>query len=308
MIEMNNLAFRSSSPLKNVQNLEALQRREDLYSPDNFYFGFESSNLSFFDIMNDHRPLAVKYGSVLMVYNQSVAGASFDLYWIDVQKKQLVSLINIKTKPQDNDLIEEIIPFEFKKPYFNHSRDDELIAEQPTSSQDPLFFLAYTIEQLTIGVWPDNEQYQQLSGAIDEIQRKSYSNSEITCANLPLLQHQLHREEFAPSVEHFVTPYSLTDGNPDLGIGLLLKRHPVTITARIINDEYPRIELIIPDEIEEERYMAVYNTRDPELFSQLNEVLTDSKQLSALLKTHFPERIARYFAQQDIQQGPTLSK
>lgn len=272
-----------------------MQLREDLYRQDNFYFGFDSSNNSYLNLINSYRPLAVKYGSVFMIYNHSATETAFDLFWIDNQHKQLVSLIQITTKPEDSHLMSTVLPCSFDRPYRRHF--DRL--HQAADEVDNL--LALWMERLTKGVWPNEEEYEQLIEYLALSQGDLNKGSAITCANLPVLQQQLQNRKSTPDTDDFVTPYSLIDGNPDLDIDELLSRNPTTITIRKINDEYPRIEVIIPDEGQEERYMAIYKTKDPDLFVQLEEGLGDSKKLSSLLKEQFPERIGKYFSQQGIQ-------
>jgi hypothetical protein len=291
MIELVDLMKKPSSPLVCMDDVNALKERRELYSGENFYFGFESSNYSFLNIINNHQPLGIKYGTVLAIYQRDVDGITFNLYWIDFSHKELIPLFNITGKPADVSLFNKILPFSFTESYLNRFSDEEKLSPADATT----YQLMDALKQLTAGNWLDAEDYEKLKVAIKDIM--SNSSCTITCADLLTLQQELTMMAGTVTAEDFVTPFCLSNCNPDLYVQELITRNPNTITLRKINnDNYPRIELIIPGA----DYTAVFEKQDPKLYLDLQNALTDTRQASCILREHFKSEVGEYLERQGV--------
>lgn len=303
MIELNELKRHNSSPLTLLGKHELMEQRRDLYSRENFYFGFESSNASFLDIIGNHKPLGIKYGPIFCLYHPTHNERSVELFWIEPDTKQLISLMTLKASAKDSGLVKAVLPFSFTSVYDEcyQSEDEEI---KPDSA---LYPLALVINQLTQGIWPDKTQYENLKKILTLIDKKM--SATLTCIDLPAMEKSLVREKITPTADDFVSPLSLTNANENLPINVLLKLHPDTITLRLVNDNYPRVEIHIPGKQVKIHFEAVFKSEESQLFDDLSNSLADTKTASALLKTHLKDKLEEYFAEQgfDSPAAPSAS-
>ena len=158
MIMVGMLDMHSSSPTSIFGDLAALAKRHDLYSGDDFYFGFTSSNHTFLDIIGGQQPLAIKYGPIFSIYRQdSVAGYLCETYYIDVKTRALLPIINIAAKPLAAGVFKRLLLWSFTD-FYGQAADPSVQMDKPKeSSIDHEEMIPSVIEQLAKSRWPDDD-------------------------------------------------------------------------------------------------------------------------------------------------------
>ena len=117
MILISDLIGHPSSPRNIYSNLNALAERRDLYEGEDFWFGFDSSNKNFLDIIGGQQPLAIKHGPILSLYQRSVEGEECRTYYIDVAAKKLHPIIRIQASTSQIHDLRALLPWSFRDTY-----------------------------------------------------------------------------------------------------------------------------------------------------------------------------------------------
>lgn len=301
MISLSFLNLHSSSSVKIYENLNALAQRSDVYTGDDFYFGFDSSNQGFLDIIGGHRPLAIKYGPSFSLFQRDITGTRYEMYYIDVKNKCLLPIIRMSAKSQGLANIRQMLPFSFANFYTqslksSKSSDDEKDIEASSFEDD----VHGVLEVLADNQWPSALQIEKMLAAIQAILSKDQHLS-ITVSDILALKAQMQTEIVKKACdEDFVADYYPFYDTARIDIDFLLERHKALITVREVNDKYPRIEVIIPDTNKEDEYQAVFKSKDADLYEQLRNARVDTKAMSALLKLHFHEKLEGFLSKQGI--------
>jgi hypothetical protein len=299
MISVNLLDSHSSSPLRIFNHLQELAKRDDLYSGKDFYFGFDSSNMTFLDMIGEHQPLAIKYGSILSLYQRKVEGATCSIYYIDLYSRQLLPLMNIQAMPAATDIFTQLIPFSFIDFYLERTEPQvervELNPNNPLTAEQVIQSL---IEQMAVKQWPDANIMSRISQSVQEIRSKEQGITN-ELANLPQLKERISQERPSPLSGVIVAPYNPLFDNQRIAFDSLMEANPMHISVRQIDDRYPRIEVISPKSVGH-NYTAIYQTVNPDLYELFKANLGRSSELEALLKEHFSE-IANDYASTSVQ-------
>ena len=295
MLMVSLLDAHSSSPLKIYKDLKALALRKDLYTGDDFYFGFDSSNHNFLDIIGGHQPLAIKHGPMLSLYRQGVDGYSYDAYYIDVNTKTLLPVINITAKPSDSATFTQMLPWSFIDFYLKASEpsvsEKETVAKETKPSSEQM--IQAMLEQLATSRWPEVRALSQLPSEVIALKSR-VKDLEITLADLPALKQKVQDPVKKAGSNDFIAHYNPFFDNSRISIDFLKSSNPKQITVRKINDKYPRIEIIAPELPVDKHFSAVYESRSPAIYKSFQDCLGKPEEVTELLKEHFPEVLAHY--------------
>ena len=302
MITIGMLDLHPSSPRAAYGNLGALAQRTDLYTGDDFYFGFASSNHTFLDIIGGHKPLAIKHGPIFSIYRHDVSdGYSCQTYYIDVKNKTLLPIIAIIAKPSAAGVFNRLLPWLFIDFYLQASMKSSVVLEVSDEHEiSPEEMIRSALEQMAKNSWPDNDKLNAMGEAVATIASRE-NDLNITLVDLPKLSAQMKIEQMAPVVDDFVAPYNPFYDNYRVDLDFVMENNPERITVRQVNDQYPRIEVIIPGASAGNGYAAVFKKHDLALYNELQAALAQPKLISRLLVEHFPEIVSQYFTKHQFE-------
>ena len=296
MLMVRLLDLHQSSPMKIYGDLKLIAERKDLYTGDDFYFGFDSSNHNFLDIISGKQPLAIKHGPILSLYRHNVDGYSYDAYYIDVKTKALLPLINIRAKPLSSDIFEQLLPWSFSGFYEADILDTREPVPEPVTpekaSQEseltPKKMVSNLLELLASSFWPDDSMLSLLPAAVTKLNAFS-KDLVLTLVDISALKRNVQVAGKKTGDDDCIAPYNPFFDNQRINIAFLQRVNPSQITVRKINDKYPRVEIIAPRLPKGNRYLAVYERTSPETYKKLTNSLDDPKAIAELLNEHFPE-------------------
>lgn len=288
MIPISLLAAHPSSALAAYNNVEQLENREDLYSGDDFYFGFNSSNHTFLDIIGGKQPLAIKHGPTLSLYEENVAGCTYSIYYIDPLKKTVHPLMTISAEPGETYVVQQLLPWSFVDFYLHATvpitESVTPSGNSPTEEQ----IVQNTIAQLATNNWPNDQEILNLNNATTALSTKN-TNIKITLTDIKALREKMIPEILPTTNVDFITPYSPFYNNPRLPTDFFTEKFPERITIRVVEDNYPRVEIIAPGLSNNNFYTAIYKKTSPELYEQFVESQSKNEELSKLLQKEFPD-------------------
>lgn len=296
MISVSMLDAHHSSPKKDYGDFEALSKRRDLYTGKDFYFGFDSSNKTFLDIIGGKQPLAIKYGPILAIYRQHMDGYEFKVYFINANDNLLHPIIGMTTQAKASATLERCMPFSFQDFYLETSdplavKDEQVIKSEHTSPED---VIRGTIEQLAkSNYWPGEMEFEPLRRVVDELNEGENVSIELL-ADFETLTNVKPETLSPPSIDNFMSPYNPFCDNPRVSVEELRANNPGRITVRQIHGRYPRIEIIAADVGDEDNFNAIFQSKTPELYDRFKESLKDPDALKELLEAHFPALISQY--------------
>lgn len=288
MIPISLLAAHPSSPLGAYNNVEQLEKREDLYSGDDFYFGFNSSNHTFLDIIGVKQPLAIKHGPTFSLYQENVTGCSYSIYYIDSLKKALHPLMTISVEPGESYTVQQLLPWSFVDFYLHAtvSVTESVSPRGDTPTEEQI--VRNTIAQFATNNWPNDQEILDLNRAITTLGTKN-ANIKITLADIKVLREKMTPEIPSTTNVDFITPYSPFYNNPRLTTDFFTEKFPERITIRVVEDNYPRVEIIAPGLSNNNFFTAIYKKTSPELYEQFVDSQSKSEELSKLLQKEFPD-------------------
>jgi hypothetical protein len=173
MFKVGTLNRHSSSKRNLIDNIDELATRIDLGTPDDFYFGFASSNYSFFDIINNKAPLALKVGNTLSLYQKGTDGQSLKIYLIDKSESPaLHEVIQLIASPRGTSEFNRSNPFDFNDSYLRRTKQEiegTTKHEESTLYDMARRFLCDVLDSKLI----DSEQLEKMSSAAKEISDNS---------------------------------------------------------------------------------------------------------------------------------------
>lgn len=288
----------SSSPAKiltHPNKIKLLAQRSDLYHGEDFYFGFDSSNHNFIDIIEQQEPLAIKYGQTLSLYHHTSNRTVYDLYFIEEKSRQLIPMIKLEAQAIDNGLVKYLIPFEFVDLYERvYNKNDIVLEDEEYSEPEQLISLFF--KKLLLGDWPTEQESRHFQKAIHDLENDTTCRCQLE--NLQWIRTSRQKQK-EPNENDFVAMNPFYD-NARIELASLIKNNPECITVREIKDNnYPRIEIAVPIINMSEQYEIVFQKENPVLFQDLHHALEhgDTTNLSHLLKQHYPEKIQHYFSE-----------
>ena len=295
MLRVNLIDRHQSSPMTINKDIAALAKRNDLYTGEDFYFGFDSSNHTFFDIISANEPLAIKHGPTLSLYQRMDNQHSISMYYVDASNKKLTHVISITAKSEDTlSGFNSMLPWSFKDFYLQMTEPPleggAEIANKPLSPEQQIELL---MEQLATNKWPSEEQINALTDAKNKILAREQDIT-IDLANLNQLKKNLELESKKPSPDCIIAPYNPFYDNVRISTEFLSKTNPDHITVRQLGNPYPRIEIISPKSQGDDSYSAVYESAQPDLFKSLQKALANTDELVELLSEYFPEIVDTY--------------
>lgn len=294
MLRLNLIDRHPSSPMNIYNHIDALATRKDLYTGDDFYFGFDSSNHTFIDIIRANEPLAIKHGPTLSLYQRTNSGYSISMYYIDTNKQALRPVLTITAKPDALHTFRSVLPWSFTDFYLEMTESrPEVIGVESAESLSSEYMIESLIELLATNRWPDVELNSRLTEATNDIMERDKEIS-ITLADLNQLKTQIELGNKKPDPECCVAPHDPFHDTPRLDQDYISEVNPNHITVRLIKDRYPRIEIISPKSEGDDSYTPVYEKSSPELFKSLHEALSDTQTLTELVTEHFPAVVATY--------------
>ncbi len=294
MINISMLDSHHSSPTHAYGDMTALAKRVDLYSGDDFYFGFASSHRTFLDIIGGHQPLAIKHGPTLSIYQHDTAGYTCLMYYIDVKNQALLPVISMMSKSSFEGNFNRLIPWSFVSFYPRYPHKPSADQDTTPGEESPEERICSVLETLAENDWPDNHLLSQLTMTIDELTSHE-SDLDIHCADLLELKTKMMIVPQKPSINTFVADYNPFYDNYKIDLDFIMDKNSEQITVRQVNDAYPRIEVIIPKPDGWE-YCPVFKNKTPALFSTLHAALDQPHNMSHLLREHFPEEVEAYLA------------
>jgi hypothetical protein len=290
MIPISLLAAHPSSPLGAYNNVEQLEKREDLYSGEDFYFGFNSSNHTFLDIIGEKQPLAIKHGPTVSFYQENVTGCSYSIYYIDPFKKTLYPLMAISAESGEIYSVQQLLPWSFVDFYLHATvADTESVPPTPGEEQT----IQNIMTQLVTNNWPNDQEILDLNHAISTLNTKNAS-IKITFTDIKALREKMIPEILPTTKVDFITPYSPFYNNPRLSTDFFTEKFSERITIRVVEDAYPRIEIIAPGLSNNNFFSAIYKKTSPELYTQFVELQNKSEELSKLLQKEFPDVVTDF--------------
>lgn len=302
MIGIGRLDKHSSSPTAAYMDLAALTKRPDLYTGDDFYFGFASSNHTFLDIIGAREPLAIKHGPIFSIYRHDGAdGYSCHTSLIDPFTKELLPLISMMaapTNPSAASTFRQLLPWEFSDTYVDSFVPPEAGEEKRELGPESTIFIV--LEQLANNNWPDAPQIRQLPEAIATILEKT---KDLT---IELSDIAAYRERFcipskAPKRDDFIAPYHPFHDNLRLSIDFIMSEAPSRITVRQVGGAYPRIEVIMPGLPAKEAVIFVAKADQDALYRTYRDSLNNPKKMHELLIAHYPKQVEAYLLKQGLE-------
>ncbi len=165
-------------------------------------------------------------------------------------------------------------------------------AEEPLSPEE---IISAFIETLAKNAWPDDDQITGISEAITTIM-SSEKGLDMTLYDLPCTPIEYKQ----PTMDDFIAPYNPLFDRASLDIGFLLEKNPQHISVRLVNDRYPRVEVMAPNLPSDKMYAAIYQRTNMTLYHQLKASLTDPLLMSQLIRENFPEMVSLYFEIQSL--------
>lgn len=294
MINLSHLRLHHSSSQKIYGDYEAIAKRVDLYTGDDFYFGFDSSNSSFLEMVGEYQPLAIKHGPTLTLYKVTGDGAECSVSYIDDSKKKIIPLFHIHAKSVASiQLFHQTQPWYF--PDFSLLEFGSMEVQTQPSEKDltPYDIISQLIEFLAQNQVPSDVQIQALHDAIQKVNAHDNGLS-ISIENLDWLKDKLTKQMTRPPSDKDFVTYNVFYNNPRLRIGFFQAFNLERITVRQILDDYPRIEVIIPLLPVSERYLVIFKNEDKILYEALQKAMPEPLVLCELLKQRFPESINQY--------------
>jgi len=302
MIIISLLDIHPSSPKKIYKNLDELAKRADLYTGDNFYFGFESSNSTFLDIIGGQQPLAIKYGPILSLYQRSVDDIDCYTYYIDVANQTLCLVLEMQAKPTANLTLQSILPWLFVDAYLHATETLSGPSQEEAVEPSEEKKIQLILEQLAINRWPSEEAIALLSELTQSVLNREDS-LKMTWGDLLAIKQKTQVKQANPSSNNIVATYNPFYDSVSVDIDFLLAQNPSHITIRQVNDSDPRIEILSPKLNEDERYEAIYKKSSPNLYQSFQEALNNPKQLTTLLKEHYKDLVERFLTTHSIAQS-----
>lgn len=296
MIRINELDRHHSSPSTDYADFEALAKRYDLYTGEDFYFGFASSNRSFLDIIGAHQHLAIKHGPILSIYRQDGAlSYSCETAFIDPLRRELLPFMRLRaeaSEPTSSKAFRQLLPWTFSDSYVDSFVPsisvDEKLSGTPESSVSKL------LEQLANNVWPNDHDISRFPLDIAAI-LESTKGLSIDLVDLMTLKTRLMRPVMPATADNFMTPYDPFDDNVRVSIDELVIKNPTRITVRQVVGDFPRVEIIIPGmSLSEKQVFFVSKSEQNDLYHQFFESLTDSIAVQDLLMRHYPDQLSNY--------------
>ena len=301
MIDLSFLNLHPSSPVKILGNMDTLAKRNDLYTGEDFYFGFDSSNQSFLEMVGGKHPLAIKHGPTLSIYHQSIDGYHYEMHLIDYQAKALVPVIDIKAKPTEAAVFRSLLPFHLTDFYRNFYDKTGRRTEVDKVSVDNLArFISSSLESIVKTGKLSQENVERLPKVASGLDACT-----VSLGNIKLLAAKSAQPR--PTSEDFVTAYDPFVSNARIEISELLKMNPSRVTVREINGNYPRMEIIIPGLAEDKSCVFVFKSNEKDLYLQLQSALPEARIMQDLLNQHFPEQMTEYFANEGFSAGSVTS-
>ena len=305
MIDIGMLDRHPSSPTKACGNPDALAQRLDLYTGDDFYFGFASSNHTFLDIIGGHQPLAIKHGPILSLYHHHGAGGyTCQTYYIDAKAKALLPVIHIVANPVAVGIFEQLLPWSFTDFYLHtldHSDEQETTSDRGPGAEESV---RSVLDKLAKNGSPDDGEISRLHDAVASI-LAGQDGLNITLGDFAELKRCTQQECKVPSADDFVADYNPFYNNVKIPISFLREKNANLITVRQINDRFPRIEAIVPG-VSRDGLLAVFKAKNSALYSALQTSLAEPAAISRLLKEHFPERVEQYYVENGIHSPQAL--
>jgi hypothetical protein len=293
-----------SSTLRILKDINSLAQRKDLYTGDDFYFGFDSSNDNSVKIIRDRQPLAIKHGPIFSIFVNDADGCRYDAYYIDVKTKALLPVLSITAQTTAAEFVAQLLPWSFVDFYLQARIPDtiepvpETITPEQASQKSELTpekLIYNLIELLATNYWPDDAVLNLLPSAVTKLNvgRKDIA---ITLADMADLKQKMLSVAKNTGANDFIAPYNPFFDNLRISIDFLEQSNPKQITVRKINDKYPRIEIIAPGLPQGKHYQAVYESVSSELYNNLVLSLDNPQEVAELLSRNFPEIMKAYSA------------
>lgn len=273
---------------------ELAATRSDLYTGADFYFGFDSSNHTFLDIIGDKQPLAIKYGPILSLYQSQVGSACCSIYYIDPRTATLHPILDIRATAQARSALQRIIPWSFDDLYLQAFQSaNTKIETSPDSLPNEQSLLTEALEQLAKLQWPSKRVMEQLPHVVSTI---TADNPELTISlvDLEQLKNKVTTPQQPVHSTNFVASYNPFFDNARISVEFLVEQTPDHVRVRSIDGKDPCIEIIIPGLPLAEGYHSLYKSNAPGLYRLFTESLQDGETLTQLLKEQFPEPIQHY--------------
>lgn len=300
-INISGFGLHTSSPAKILtqpDKITIMAQRTDLYCGDDFYFGFDSSNHNFIDIIDLQEPLAIKCGHTLSLYHDTSHTTVYELYFIEEESRQLIPVIKLESQAIDSGLIKYLIPFEFLDLYERtYNKNDMTTGTREYSASEQ--FISLFLTKLLLGEWPTKKESIHFQKAVYDLQTDTTCRCQLEDLQLTKMSRQKHKEA---NENDFVAINPFYD-NPRINLASLIKHNTECVTVREIkNHHFPRIEIVVPVMNISEQYEIVFQKENPVLFKNLHHALEqgDTTNLSHLLKQHYPEKIQHYFSEAGI--------
>ena len=302
MIGIGRLDMHPSSPTAAYMDLSALAKRPDLYTGDDFYFGFASSNHTFLDIIGAHEPLAIKHGPIFSIYRHDGSdGYACHTLLIDPFSKELLPLIKMTaapTNPYAASAFRQLLPWEFSDTYVDSFVPSEAGVEKRDAAPESIIFIV--LEQWANNSWPNDSKIRQLPEAIDTILAKT-KGLNIELSDIAAYRERLCIPSKAPKRDDFIAPYHPFHDNLRLSIDFIMSQAPLRITVRQVGGPYPRIEVIMPGLPTSKAVIFVAKTDQEALYQRYRDSLSNPQKIHELLITHFPEQVEAYLLKQGLE-------
>jgi hypothetical protein len=292
MLELSLLHKHPSSPTRIIGNLQALAERKDLYTGDDFYFGFDSSNHSFLDIIGNHQLLAIKHGPLLSFYREGKNDFHYAAYYIDVKNKTLVSLVDITAKADASLLFQQLLPWSFTDFYSQVTKSSSAAQSsnkviEETKPKNTLLYstmIKEMIEKIATSYWPEESVLTTLPTAVKHLNTQM-KDLTINLSDISSLKKEFNIINIKSNSDDFVAPYNPFYDNARISTDFLMLVNPQQITVRIINDKDPRIEIISPEELADgKKYRAIYKHTSSDMYDSFRDSIDNMSAIKALLK------------------------
>ncbi len=261
------------------KNIVELAKRDDLYTGQDFYFGFASNNKNYFTIITEKLPLAIKYGATISIYTTNIEDHGFTTYVINYKTKTLELLFAIKpVNTEDVADFQSLLPWSFNKIY---DIGDMAIFKWQQQEKNIFHVIIENIAKFTINKSEIDKFQHELSNLSKKMSKVVFQQGQFNFSLLIPVP-----VETKPKLENFVAAYNPFYNNVNITFKFLLQQNYNMITIRnIINDDnYPRIEIILPNTTE---HYLIIGVEDVKNYSALQNNLYDTKFLSEYLIKHY---------------------
>lgn len=297
MITINTLNRHQSSSAKIYGNLVELAKRKDLFTGEDFYFGFDSSNHSFLDILSHQEPLAIKYGPIFSIYCRNAENSICDFYYINDQTEQLIPLMKFQADATAALVFNTLLPWNFTDLYlerFNPSVKQSRIAD---AMKTPILenTISAIIEKFANNSWLDDTSIHHFTTMVSELQAHEKAISITLSPDFPIIAQKKQSCKKEASKADFVATYNPMYDNPRFDLDFIFDNNPSHVTVREMKGKYPCIEILFPFLSDEKSYQAIYERTDSELYHRIQANLCDSLELSKIVNERYPELVSEFF-------------